>query len=359
MIDNNKDSVKVQMPLYDCGENIDRRDFLKLLGVGTTIALAADQPAVAGPFEAKDFEALVPSDKKLSPDWIRSLFQRGGRTIYRDRDLRFLGMPIGGICAGQVYLGGDGRLWLWKIFNKIENGTVARRGVSGTKPRPGRRCQLRRSPETDLSLRARVRRPHPGGRDASGARLDRSGWSDISFTGEYPIGFVTYRDAAAPVTVALEAFSPFIPLNADDSGLPATVLRYTVKNVSSTPVEVALAGWLENAVCRESATRRGEGLRHNGLVAGDDVHILECHVEVVAAPGQVHRPTIVFEDFESGTYNQWTVEGEAFGKRPAKVGEMFHHQPLRGARGRYLADSFRNEGSPNASAEKSNALRGS
>ena len=189
-------------------------------------------------------------------------------------------------------------------------------------------------------------------------RLDRSGWSDISFTGEYPIGFVTYRDAAAPVTVALEAFSPFIPLNADDSGLPATVLRYTVKNVSSTPVEVALAGWLENAVCRESATRRGEGLRHNGLVAGDDVHILECHVEVVAAPGQVHRPTIVFEDFESGTYNQWTVEGEAFGKRPAKVGEMFHHQPLRGARGRYLADSFRNEGSPNASAEKSDAPQG-
>ena len=35
--------------------------------------LLPDWPAVAGPFEGKDFEALVPRDKKLSPEWIRSL----------------------------------------------------------------------------------------------------------------------------------------------------------------------------------------------------------------------------------------------------------------------------------------------
>src|SRR6266516_4566136 len=79
--------------------------------------------------------------------------------------------------------------------------------------------------------------------------LDRSGWSDISFSGEYPIGFVEYRDAACPVTVSLEAFSPFVPLNVDDSSLPATVMRFTVKNTGAKKVTAEIAGWLENAVC--------------------------------------------------------------------------------------------------------------
>ena len=71
---------------------------------------------MAGPFEEKDFEQLVPRDKKLDPEWVRGLTERGQPEIYRGSELPWIGMPVGGIACGQLYLGGDGRLWYWDIF---------------------------------------------------------------------------------------------------------------------------------------------------------------------------------------------------------------------------------------------------
>jgi len=85
---------------------IDRRDFLRLAGVGS-IGLYAGLPVMGGPFEASDFQDLVPADKKLSPEWVKSLFERGTPQIYKGEELKYIGMPVGGICAGQVYIGGD------------------------------------------------------------------------------------------------------------------------------------------------------------------------------------------------------------------------------------------------------------
>src|SRR5712672_1620479 len=58
------------------------------------------------------------SSKRPQPAWVGSLTARGKRTVYRGADLERIGMPIGGICAGQLYLGGDGKLWHWDIFNQ-------------------------------------------------------------------------------------------------------------------------------------------------------------------------------------------------------------------------------------------------
>ena len=77
-----------------------------------------DESATAGPFTAEDLiDHCVPADKKLSADWLRTLTDRGEPTWYRGTDLVTIGMPVGGIGAGQLYLTGDGRLAHWDIFN--------------------------------------------------------------------------------------------------------------------------------------------------------------------------------------------------------------------------------------------------
>jgi uncharacterized protein (DUF608 family) len=96
------------------------------------------------------------------------------------------------------------------------------------------------------------------GEQAITKHLDRDGFKDITFRGKYPIAEVTYQDPAVPVRVELEAFSPFIPLDLENSIYPATVLTYRVTNTSDRKVSGELFGWLENAVCIKS--------RHN--VAG-------------------------------------------------------------------------------------------
>ena len=244
-----------------CQAGMNRRDFARVTGAGSLALLSSGLPVMAGPFETADFEKLVPADKKLSPQWVKSLFERGEPTVYRGADLKYIGMPVGGICAGQLYLGGDGRLWLWDIFNQH----VGTGDSQYAHPQP---------PTSPLAQGFVLK----VGEKAMA--LDTTGFSDVSFRGQYPVGTVQYQDPAVPVQVTLDAFSPFIPLNTGDSSLPATILRFTLRNTSATPVEATLTGTLENAVALHHR-QAGPGTRRNRVVNGEGFTFLESSAERV------------------------------------------------------------------------------
>jgi len=332
---------------------LDRRRFIAASGLGlaglawscasstrspsSTAHSSSTRSSKAGaPSDAQASEliaSLVPTDKHLDPAWIRSLFARGEPTVYTSKknELDWIGMPIGGICAGQLYLGGDGKLWHWDIFNTPQSSEWSDgNGVLYAHPA---------KPSSPLEQGFALRVKSASGESIR--KLDRTGFDDISFRGQYPIAFVEYRDANSPVSVDLEAFSPFIPLDVDDSSLPATVMNYRVKNTSSERIEIAIAGWMENVVCLESA-RPELGRRindSNPFVAGGDAdrqriptrpppQMLVCAVS--AAPPLVARenarPDIVFDDFESPSYVGWTATGTAFGDGPIERKKMPAYQ---------------------------------
>ena len=308
---------------------MNRRDFLRWSSLATA-AVLADWPTVAGPFEGADFDQLIPADKKLKPEWVKALFERGEPTVYRGAELAKIGMPVGGICCGQVYLGGDGKLWHWDIFNVAQPAAFTDSGGPNYARPP-----LPASPiEQGFALKI------SSGGKAQTRRLDSGGYrpEDIAFRGQYPMARVDYGDAGLPVSVALEAFSPFIPLSVADSSLPVTIMRYTVANTSQEPVEVEIAGWLENGVCLGSG-QPGMGRRRNRLLREPGWTLLHGTAEPapIKEPAEP-RPEILFEDFEDG-YGKWSVQGDAFGAQPA-AGTLPNQQPVTGHTGKHLVNTF-------------------
>ncbi len=312
-----------------CCSATSRREFLQAVGLGGVAVLTTGLPAVAGPFEGADFDKLVPADKKLRPEWLRSLVARGEPTVSRGAELDKIGMPIGGLCAGHLYLGGDGKLWHWDLLNLPQTPDF------GDYAGPHYAQPLKPASPLEQGFALRV----AAGGKTDVRLLDRRGFQDITFRGQYPIGFVDYRDRELPVTVALEAFSPFIPLNVEDSSLPATVMRFTVKNTSIQPAEVELAGWLENAVCLESG-RPETGSRRNRILREPGLVLLSCTAEAAAEKKPAEkRPDLVFEDFEKDTYQNWKVEGAAFGRGPIKRSDIPSYQGDVGGKGDRVVNS--------------------
>ena len=267
---------------------------------------------------------------------MKSLFARGEPEVYTGRDLRFIGMPVGGIFCGTLYLGGDGKLWLWNIFNRETRGIVPKtvsyqgRQVTSTDGSAYVSPSEQLGPvEQGFAIRVKSDRERV-------FQLDRNGFKIVSFMGQYPIGTVNYDDPQVPVSVKLEAFSPFIPLDAADSGLPATVMSFTVKNISSAPIEATLAGWLENAVSLYH--RLQPGTRQNQIVRGGGLSLLNCTAKALPS-SKAPRSDIVLEDWNKKTYEGWKVEGTAFGTGPIERSAMPAYQGDVGGPGARVVNS--------------------
>ncbi|MCD6338772.1 MAG: hypothetical protein J7M29_05260 [Verrucomicrobia bacterium] len=320
-------------------QSLPRREFLKISGLAAGGVALGKMPVMAGPFEANDYLEAIPADKKLRPEWVRSLFERGEKQTYSDPEaLGHIGMPAGGFFTGTVYLSGDGRLWLWDIFNRDQTGILPREvqppeGLSAGGFLTGGLNYLYPAPVTQPFHQAFKLRIGKEERP-----LDQTGFRHVTFEGRYPIGRVFYRDPACPIEVQLEAFSPFIPLNLDDSSLPVTIMSFKLVNRSGRAVEAAVVGELENAVCIDSR-KRFAGRLCNRIARAPGLTALVCSAEPVKPDEGGARPDIIFEDFEKEDYEGWTVKGEAFGKGPIERKRAPAYQGDMGGHGKRVVNS--------------------
>ena len=262
--------------------NIHRRRFIKQ-GALASAGLFVLQLPVWAKRSGNAGNALpvhnIPAEKNLDPAWVKSLYNRGNATTYLKsrNELKYIGMPAGGLHCGTLYLGGDGRLWLWSIYNDEREGVDPKTALwyDGTSERKIISRDGANFVEPSVAANRRILEQgfaiqfvHNGKTIIK--ELREEDWDEVSFEATYPVAKITYTTKDIPVKIVMLAGGFFIPLNADDSGLPATCLSIEVHNTSSQNISYSLVGWLENGTGKAIAATE-EGTLQNKTIISENV----------------------------------------------------------------------------------------
>lgn len=305
---------------------MNRREFLAVGGAaGLAVGLgdwARAEVGVAPP--------LIPEDKGITPEMIAALKKRGERRVYRGLQRFGIGMPCGGIAAGQLYVLGDGTLGGWHVDGRLNNTGW---GADNYKMRVQPRELLQ-----GFTLLVDGIKPDGKGTEVRLADRENGGnVDDIEFVGEYPVAEVRYKNSG-PIQVTLRAGAPFIPLNAKDSALPCTLMRFTLKNTSDQAQKGRLVGFLENGIDKGEPGEVPVLRRNRAMARKGHSTVL---MEMLPQPDPKDpRPDRMLFDFEGGKYDGWEVKGAAFGDGPAK-GTARSQQKVTGFEGRGLVNSYK------------------
>ncbi len=166
------------------------------------------------------------------------------------------GAPLGGIGTGFVEIRADGCFHEWQIFN---SGPWAQDARSTTAPPAAGpqylRFLLRAQKSSDDA--AQMRRMYLRSDENDLYTLPfMQDVESIDYSAWFPMTSLRYNDPTIPVRASAQVFSPFIPGLARDSGTPGFHVVYTLENICDEPVEVSLAGVLDNPLASALPDRR-------------------------------------------------------------------------------------------------------
>jgi len=344
----------------------------------------------------------------------QEILERGEPRVYSGEHLEAVGMPVGGIGTGNIWIAGDGGLSVWQIFNTL--------------------TEKARLPDSFFAVRACTEGGEPvlyaleeGGRPGFRPAAVKT------FRGDYPFAWLEFERGDLPVEVSLEAFNPMIPLDLKDSSIPCAIFTLTARNPGERPVDVSFAAMLQNAAGYDGLSKierrrfagfggnrntleRGEGfvrfrldvpdrsrprlaeplsVLYSGrprralatcenlkverlpadgsapdtdavwgsvdplvdprfveavarMADGGGIAVVEEWQEFLQLILEIREAAksdgwgggyVLFEDFESGSHDGWTVEGKAFGEKPHS-GTSPSQNPVSGFLGKGLVNSY-------------------
>ena len=217
---------------------VDRRDFVKAVGLGAVMAgsigafaEAEDKPFYQKSiFEKSEFGGEWPSLKQYPPEYLSKI-----------------ALPLGGIGTGTVSLGGRGDLRDWEIMNRPAKGFKPNNRevypcfiLYTNSPGEGKKTRLLEGPLEYFE--------YEGSHGSKAANENLPRFRQCSFDTAYPFGRVKLDDPGMPVRAAIKAFNPLIPADVEASSIPVAVLTFEIENKTGQEVEISVCGSLPNFI---------------------------------------------------------------------------------------------------------------
>jgi uncharacterized protein (DUF608 family) len=196
-----------------------------MVATGRAQILWDNRQATGKPFEVR---------KTTLTEHQKQVLQRNGFLFDHDHDAEkcevLSGVPLGGIGAGKVELTPEGLFTALTMNNNQD-------------------CPIYRMPGSFFALQT-------GEGNARTTRLLQTTAVDqlfqpvqqIEAEPVFPEVRLNYRDPSIPIDIELHAFSPHIPHNLQDSSLPCTFFRFTLRNSTSETQRVRLLFSWENLI---------------------------------------------------------------------------------------------------------------
>jgi len=137
------------------------------------------------------------------------------------------GVPLGGIGTGKVEIAKDG------VFTNITTNNNQEAPIYNA---PG--CFFAFREDTENGIAAKILQK------SSPYKLPQI--DQLEYYGEFPTSKITYKDSEISSVLNLEAFSPIIPNDTENSNIPGVIFSFEISNPTGKPISASLMFSWEN-----------------------------------------------------------------------------------------------------------------
>ena len=188
---------------------------------------------------------------------------------YRKDFLQEIAFPLSGIGTGGISLSGIGALVDWELTGRPNKKSVNEYSHFAIKAERDGRVVDARVLQGDLTGHLigdpYAAHHHSWGYGQGVNRTTLAGiahFPDVTFTGRFPFAELRYACDSMPADIRLTAFNPFIPLDEDNSSLPAAFFEWSITNTSEEVTDYTVAFSVGNPFRtseggRDTFSRRG------------------------------------------------------------------------------------------------------